>query len=79
MSTHTTRGFVCTVCTSLNPNANTSCGSCGFDPSTDGIFEELLRLDQDKSIRVIFDPLPHDGASVDKMVDGHVYRIIRLR
>ena len=73
------RGYVCESCLSLNPTPTdkSPCKKCGHGPTADEVLAGLIHLD--KSVRIVFDPLPYNGASVDKTVDGHTYRIIRLR
>lgn len=75
------RGYVCEKCLSINPSPTNKspCRKCGHGLTADDVLADLISLDQDKSIRITFDPLPHKGASVDKTVGEQVYRIIRLR
>lgn len=72
-------GIACKACLSLGSDALHQCEKCRNAPTADDVLADLISLDQDKSIRITFDPLPHKGASVDKMVGEQVYRIIRLR
>lgn len=73
------KGYVCESCLSINPTPTdkSPCRNCGHGPNADEVLADLIRLD--KSVRIVFEPLPHKGASVDKTVDGQTYRIIRLR
>lgn len=71
------RQEICAVCG--NVKTNSICGLCEYDPSEDSIFEELLRLDFGRRIRIEFDPLIQKGEYVDRTVGDQTYRIFRVR
>lgn len=73
------RGVVCEVCDYHRPSASAICEKCGFDPATDGILSELLRLDQGKLVKVSFEPMSRTGEYVDRRFGDHTYRIFRVR